>query len=279
MLFMSRYDQKEVVFILIMLLLLLCVIKHILFKIMNKENISLVKYSHIGHEEIQEDYFNIKKKDNVVLAVIADGLGKNEAGRISSITAVKTISNMFLKEYSNEKVSYFLKKAINKANHEILKRVEKNKGGTSVLMAIIDEENLYYTSLGNLMLTIFRKGELIKLSEGHCMNEVAKEKYYEGKLEKIEALQVLNNKKVLYYLGQENLNNVEMKIHSIKLEKNDLLLIMSKGIYEEIRWVDFENILNKNKKHIDIALDEIIDEIEHHENTDNGSIIIMKNNM
>ncbi|NFS30376.1 protein phosphatase [Clostridium botulinum] len=279
MLFMSRYDQKEVVFILIMLLLLLCVTKQILFKIMNKENISLVKYSHIGHEEIQEDYFNIKKKDNVVLAVIADGLGKNEAGRISSITAVKTISNMFLKEYSNEKVSYFFKKAINKANHEILKRVEKNKGGTSVLMAIIDEENLYYTSLGNLMLTIFRKGELIKLSEGHCMNEVAKEKYYEGKLEKIEALQVLNNKKVLYYLGQENLNNVEMKIHSIKLEKNDLLLIMSKGIYEEIRWVDFENILNKNKKHIDIALDEIIDEIEHHENTDNGSIIIMKNNM
>ncbi|NFA42893.1 hypothetical protein EXM65_09980 [Clostridium botulinum] len=125
MLFMSRYDQKEVVFILIMLLLLLCVIKHILFKIMNKENISLVKYS----------------------------------------------------------------------------------------------------------------------------------------------------------LGQENLNNVEMKIHSIKLEKNDLLLIMSKGIYEEIRWVDFENILNKNKKHIDIALNEIIDEIEHHENTHNGSIIIMKNNM
>lgn len=56
-------------------------------------------------------------------------------------------------------------------------------------------------------------------------------------------------------------------------------MIMSKGIYEEIRWVDFENILNKNKKHIDIALDEIIDEIEHHENTDNGSIIIMKNNM
>ncbi|NFI04087.1 protein phosphatase [Clostridium botulinum] len=279
MLFMSRYDQKEVVFILIMLLLLLCVIKHILFKIMNKENISLVKYSHIGHEEIQEDYFNIKKKDNAVLAIIADGLGKNEAGRISSITAVKTISNMFLKEYSNEKVSYFLKKAINKANHEILKRVEKNKGGTSILMAIIDEENLYYTSLGNLMLTIFRKGELIKLSEGHCMNEVAKEKYYEGKLEKIEALQVLNNKKVLYYLGQENLNNVEMKIHSIKLEKNDLLLIMSKGIYEEIRWVDFENILNKNKKHIDIALNEIIDEIEHNENTHNGSIIIMKNNM
>ncbi len=215
MLFMSRYDQKEVMFILIMLLLLLCVIKHILFKIINKENISIVKYSHIGYEEIQEDFFNIKKRDNTVLAVVADGLGKNEAGRISSITAVKTISNMFLKEYSNEKVSYFLKKAINKANHEILKRVEKNKGGTSILMAIIDEENLYYTSLGNLMLTIFRNGELIKLSEGHCMNEVAKEKYYEGKIEKIEALQVLNNKKVLYYLGQENLNSVETKIHNI----------------------------------------------------------------
>ncbi|GAA0078111.1 hypothetical protein UT300005_24890 [Clostridium sp. CTA-5] len=278
MLFMSRYDSKEAVFILIILLFLLCVIKHILFKIMNKENISLVKYSHTGHEEIQEDYFNIKKKDNVLLTVIGDGLGKNEAGRISSITAVKTISNLFLKEYSNANVSYFFKKAINKANHEILKRVEKNKGGTSILMTIIDQENLYYTSLGNLMLAIFRKGQLIKLSEGHCMNEVARQKYYEGKLEKIEALKVLNNKKVLYYLGQENLNSVEMKIDSIKLEKNDLLLIMSKGIYEEIRWVDFENILNKNKKDINTALNKIIDEIEEHENTHNGSIVIIKKN-
>lgn len=275
----SKYNDFKIVFILITLLFLLCLLKYILFKFANRENISIVNYSNIGYEEIQEDYFKIKRKNNIILAVMADGLGKNEAGKISSITAVKSISNSFINEFSNEKVNYFFKKSINKANHEILKRVEKNKGGTSILMATIDKENLYYTSLGNLMMAIFRKGELIKLSEGHCMNEVAKEKYYEGKLQKAEALQVLNNKKVLYYLGEENLNNIETKIENIKLEKNDLLLIMSKGIYEEIRWVDFENILNKNKKNINEVLYNIIEKIDNCESNSNGSIIIMRKNI
>jgi len=210
---------------------------------------------------------------------MSDGLGKNEAGRISSIASVKTIEKMFLDEYSNEKINYFFYKSFNKVNHEIIKRVEKNKGGTSNLSIIIDKENLYYASLGNVMLALFRKNELIKLNESHCINEVAKREYYKGKIERIEALQVLNNKKILYYLGQENFDNSKIEMENIKLEKNDLILIMSKGIYENIRWVNLENILSENKKHLDIALNEIILETEENKHgriNKNGSIVIMK---
>lgn len=129
------------------------------------------------------------------------------------------------------------------------------------------------------MLALFRKNELIKLNESHCINEVAKREYYNGKIERIEALQVLNNKKILYYLGQENFDNSKIEMENIKLEKNDLILIMSKGIYENIRWVNLENILSENKKHLDIALNEIILETEENKHgriNKNGSIVIMK---
>ena len=68
-------------------------------------------------------------------------------------------------------------------------------------------------------------------------------------------------------------------MENIKLEKNDLILIMSKGIYENIRWVNLENILSENKKHLDIALNEIILETEENKHgriNKNGSIVIMK---
>ena len=66
---------------------------------------------------------------------------------------------------------------------------------------------------------------------------------------------------------------------SIKLEKNDLLLIMSRGIYENIRWVDLENILAENKKQLDTALNNIILETEEKRYgriNKNGSIILIK---
>ena len=80
-------------------------------------------------------------------------------------------------------------------------------------------------------------------------------------------------------MGQENFDNSKIEMENIKLEKNDLILIMSKGIYENIRWVNLENILSENKKHLDIALNEIILETEENKHgriNKNGSIVIMK---
>lgn len=279
MLFIDEHGVYFMLLALFIVLSMLLILKQILFYFLKKEKLRIFTYSKTGDEEIQEDYFDIAKNKDATLVSMSDGLGKNEAGRISSIASVKTIEKMFLDEYSNEKINYFFYKSFNKVNHEIIKRVEKNKGGTSNLSIIIDKENLYYASLGNVMLALFRKNELIKLNESHCINEVAKREYYKGKIERIEALQVLNNKKILYYLGQENFYNSKIEMENIKLEKNDLILIMSKGIYENIRWVNLENILSENKKHLDIALNEIILETEENKHgriNKNGSIVIMK---
>ena len=279
MLFIDEHGVYFMLLALFIVLSMLLILKQILFYFLKKEKLRIFTYSKTGDEEIQEDYFDIAKNKDATLVSMSDGLGKNEAGRISSIASVKTIEKMFLDEYSNEKINYFFYKSFNKVNHEIIKRVEKNKGGTSNLSIIIDKENLYYASLGNVMLALFRKNELIKLNESHCINEVAKREYYKGKIERIEALQVLNNKKILYYLGQENFDNSKIEMENIKLEKNDLILIMSKGIYENIRWVNLENILSENKKNLDIALNEIILETEENKHgriNKNGSIVIMK---
>jgi len=279
MLFIDEHGVYGMLFILFIVLSMLLILKQMLFYFLKKEKLRIFTYSKTGDEEIQEDYFEIVKNKDAALVSMSDGLGKNEAGRISSVASVKTIEKMFLDEYSNEKINYFFYKSFNKVNHEIIKRVEKNKGGTSNLSVIIDKENLYYASLGNVMLALFRKNELIKLNESHCINEVAKREYYKGKIERIEALQVLNNKKILYYLGQENYDSSKIEIDSIKLEKNDLLLIMSKGIYENIRWIDFENILSENRNHLDIALNEIISETEENKYgtiNKNGSIVVIK---
>ena len=119
------------------ILLVLVILKNMLIKKMDSFNIKIEDASTIGKEEIHEDYMDMTRSPQGTLVVLADGIGKNEAGRISSITAVKTFKRLFLKQWNGEKIEYFFKRAFNETNNEILKRVDNNQGGASVISAII----------------------------------------------------------------------------------------------------------------------------------------------
>lgn len=277
MLNINQYTKMEFIFLLVGLLIILLIIRKILFKMINKKELEIAQEICIGYEEILEDYTDIVSTTNGTLAILSDGLGKNEAGRIASIISVKTITKMFKEEGSKEKLNYFFKKAFNKANKEVIKRVERDKGGASVLSVIVNNNLLHYALVGDGMLAIFRNNELIRLSEGHAMSEVAKSAYYNGKIQRIEALCALKEKKLLYYVGQEPFKDIETCEIPIKLYKNDIIVLMSRGVYEGLRWIELEAILeNKNIK-IEVVCKKIIAEVKKNNlNNCNGSIILMK---
>lgn len=277
MLKVNNYTNLEFILILLGILGVLIIIRSFLLRKISKEDLEIAKEVSIGYEEIQEDYADVISTPNGTLAALADGLGKNEAGKISSIIAVKTIIELFKNEGNKEKITYFFKRAFNKANHEIIKRVEKDKGGASVLSVIINGNLLSYALVGDVMLAIFRNKELVKLSEGHSISDVAKKEYYNGKLQKKEALYVLKEKKILYYLGQESFNNMEVSEMPIELQKNDIILLMSRGVYESLSWIEFERILGNRKANMDEICEEIMETVEANaKNNCNSSIILMK---
>lgn len=277
MLNINGYTNIKFIFYLGVLLIILIIIRNILLKRINKKDLEIAHKVTIGNEEIQEDYVKVVCEAYGTLAVLADGLGKNEAGRISSIVSVKTITKMFTEEGSVHKINYFLKKAFNKANNEIIKRVERDKGGASVLSVIVNDNLLYYSLVGDAMVAIFRNKELIRLSEGHAIDEVAKRAYYDGRIQKSEALYALKEKKLLYYVGQESFKNIEVSEAPIELYKNDIILLMSRGVYEGLRWIELEGILNNKKINIEEVCEEIIEKVENNSlNNCNGSIILMK---
>lgn len=263
---------------LIALLIILLLVKSILIKALNKESLQIQTASTIGKEEIQENCLDVIRGELGTLAVLGDGLGKNEAGRISSIISVRTIGKNFLKLETMDKLEYFFKRAFNEANREILKRVENNQGGTSIAAAIIKDNLLYYALVGNISIAVFRQGELFKLTEGHTINVLAKNKFYEGKISKESALQVIKEKKLLYYLGQEEFENMEVFETPVRLQKGDIVVLMNKGIYEGVTWTQLENIIGGNKKDLSLAAAKVIQSIRRKKNQycNNGSIILMK---
>lgn len=277
MLSTDNYTNFKFILVLLGILLLLIIIKSFLLRRIYKKNLEIAKEVSIGYEEIQEDYVEVVNSNNGTMGVLADGLGMNEAGRISSIVAVKTIIKMFKEEGSKEKLTYFFKKAFNKANHEIIKRVERDKGGASVLSVIVNEDLLSYALVGDGMLAIFRDKELIRISEGHSISEIAQKEYYNGKIEKREALYALKEKKLLYHVGQESFKHIEISEVPIELYKNDIIILMSRGVYEGLRWIEFEEILGQKKAKTNELCRAIMDSVSNNNKRNcNGSIILMK---
>lgn len=272
-----NYSNLNLIFFLCVMLIVLLALRSYLFHKINEKTLEIAQEISIGQEEIQEDYGEVITTCNGTLAVMADGLGNNEAGRISSITSVKTIIKMFEEEGSKDRFPYFFKKAFNKANLEILKRVENDKGGASVMAVAVTDNLLNYALAGDVMLAVFRNKELIKLSNGHTISELAQKEYYKGKLQKKEALYVIKERKLLYYIGQEALGDIELSETPIKLNKNDIIVIMTKGVYEGLRWTDFEKILGDKNCNINEKCEIIMGNVENNnKDNSNGSIILMK---
>lgn len=273
----NDYSNLKFIFLLLAALILLLIARNFLIRRIYKQELEIANEIFIGNEEIQEDYSEVVNKSNGTMAVLADGLGKNEAGRISSIVAVKTISKLFKEEGNKEKITYFFKKAFNKASREIIKRVEKDKGGASVLSVIIYDDLLSYALVGDVMLAIFRNKELVKLSNGHSISEVAKKQYYNGRIQKDEALYALKEKKLLYYIGQESFRDIEISETPIELQKNDIIILMSRGVYEGLRWIEIERILGNKKANINEICGQIMENVkDNNKNNYNGSIMLMK---
>lgn len=266
------YDLKLICCLFFAIIILL-IIRRILTDKLTSEDLEISIRSVLGREEIQEDYMNIIKRPYGTLAILADGFGKNEAGKTASKVAVNFITEMFIKENSSNKIAYFFKKALMKANHEVIERIERDAGGTSVTVAFIKDNYLHYALVGNVMLAIFRGRELVKLSEGHNIDEIAKKAYVEGKVVKEDALYTMEREKLIYYLGKEPLSEIEISEVPIRLHKNDVVVLMNKGIYENIRWIEIEDVLEDRTLDLESKSDLIINRLNLRQN---GSIILMK---
>ncbi len=64
----------------------------------------------IGSREIQTDYFTVEENENGLLAVLADGMGKDAGGRIAAKTVIRVFQEVFAEYNMLDHPSYFFQK-------------------------------------------------------------------------------------------------------------------------------------------------------------------------
>ncbi len=262
----------------ILLLFLLCV-RTFLSKRKEKESISIGNEQTIGNREEQQDSFSTIITENGVMAILADGMGGYENGKVASDIAVNTFIHEFSKLDSLQDIKDFFIHTAMLSNKKIIEKSKKAKMGTTLVVAIIKEDLLYWASIGDSAIALFRNEEFLNLNKKQIFESILQEQYLCGQITKQEMKNHPMKKRLTNYIGHDDFKDIEIGKAPIKLRRGEKVVLCSDGIYNSMSELEMEKILMKNKKPHK-ASEEIIDRIEekNYLKQDNATIIILQKN-
>lgn len=196
-----------------------------------------------GNKEIQADAMDVAITCAGKLAVLADGIGRENTGKVCAALAVKEFMENFSFYRALPNPVYFFERTMYSLHRSMQKVLEERQGGASVGVVFLADGKLYYAMAGQVKIALLRGGELISLSEGQTVGVLAQHAYKEGRLGRQETIWSLRDKNLWNYVGKDGFCQMEVCEAPIQLKKGDLAVMMTRGIYEEVSYAQIERIL------------------------------------
>lgn len=230
---------------LILILILLVVLLDMILKKYKKKTIIIGNSQKKGKRPVQEDSFSTFETDNGLIAIVADGMGGLEHGKIASQTTVKLFTEEYTKEYELYDAQRFLINSAYKANDRILDMASGRKIGTTLIATIIKENFFHWVSVGDSRIYLHRKGKLMKLNKEHTYKEELHKLYEKGKISRKDVHSHPQKEFLTSYIGYEDFHELDYSKTPICLNRGDKIILMSDGIYKSIEEEEIKHVLNK----------------------------------
>lgn len=200
--------------------------------------------------KINEDRYEIFSFDSedadsqVLVAIVADGVGGQKAGEVASDMAVKAILSV-IKEGDLTQPLWTLKSAMLEANHAITSVAahdESKKGmGSTIACALVIDGHLYIASMGDSRIYLIRDERIRQLTTDHTWVQEAIEN---GVISQQEAQKHPRRNLIRSYLGSSDPIQPDLRMfltdtespeqaeanQGLPLIPEDLILLCSDGL-------------------------------------------------
>jgi serine/threonine protein phosphatase PrpC len=194
---------------------------------------SAIQY--LGERSSQEDYsqFRLFPSDDGLLSVLADGMGGHTSGEIASTAAVQAFDRIF-KSFSGASPTSKLGASLTGANSELSLMIANNPSldgmGCTLIGAYFNQKGLYWISVGDSLIYLFREGRLKQINEDHSMAPLIEESLRLGKLTKQEAENYPSKNALRSALMGGDIPLIDAPETPLELYAGDVVLIASDGI-------------------------------------------------
>jgi Serine/threonine protein phosphatase len=227
-------------------------------------------------KKINEDYLlifepiNEEMQQKGSLYIIADGVGGMDKGEVASKMAAEVIRQSYYSIPGND-IKSSLIAAIKQANREIYQKgSDDERMGTTVVCAVIKDNNVYFANVGDSRGYVFKKGKLKRITEDHSF---VWERVKMGELTEEQARTHPRKNVILRCLGYAP--EIEVDTFKVQIEKGDKILLCSDGLWDEMPKTDIERTLAA-LKNSDTALKKLVEKAIANGGNDNISAILLE---
>lgn len=260
----------------VLLIMVLLIIRYKLNNVRVFPKVLVGNAQFIGTRDEQEDSFGTCENNNYILSVVADGMGGYSNGKLASSIAVNTFIQEFNSTLEIHPIENFFINAANITNRAVLDKAKGKRMGSTLISTIVSEGCLYWASIGDSAIILYKDGELINLNKKHIYKDVLEDKYISGKISEEQLLNDPMKKRIYSYIGAEILKDVETSEKPVRLRPGDKVILCSDGVYNSLPEIEMESILGKNIDPFETA-EEIIDAIKakNYSKQDNATVIVL----
>ncbi|MBR3721207.1 MAG: SpoIIE family protein phosphatase [Selenomonadaceae bacterium] len=231
----------------------------------------------IGERAIQADCSGSALGDCGAILVIADGKGRGNDAKIAAKLAVDTFLDLYGDYQFFDKPQYYFQRAFRLANQKIL-NVLQDGAGASAGVVLINNSMMYYALVGSVQVAVYRGGNLVPVSEGQTVDMLARRAFKAGRIQRETAISLLKEERAFNTLGQDGFHDIEFFSKPLTLEKGDIAVLMTDGVFHALKWREIEDAIKKSGSPTDIA-ERITKAAEKSDATDkdNASVILYMN--
>ena len=192
----------------------------------------------LGGRADQQDSAYVYTGDDLVFALVCDGMGGTENGALASRIAVSSGRALLLEYLKNQKdknIPQFLIDAFVDLDAIVSQELGKRKGGTTAVAAFLEGDQLYWFSSGDSRLYIFRGGDLVQATRDHNYFLRLNEQLQKGEINEQEyERESARGEALISYLGVGGLPVFDLTSTPLELMDGDILLLTTDGLYKAL---------------------------------------------
>ena len=193
-----------------------------------------------GDRNYQEDDFSLSllshgqepPDEDRLLLVLADGMGGHAGGAVASETVVKAFQEGFSRDATG--IAERFSAGIDTANSAVKEKQQADPNlsemGCTLVAALVVGSTLYWTSVGDSILWLYRHGHLQRLNADHSMKPLLLDLVELGRMTEEEALSDSRINQLRSAIFGEEVPLIDMNSDGFQLETGDLVLLASDGL-------------------------------------------------
>ena len=196
----------------------------------------------IGEREEQQDAFGFSPskfwKDKGFLAVLCDGMGGLDSGATISNKLVSDIIADFPYSFDDLKDGWIL----NSLSKEIFDSY-RGRGGTTVVIAYVRDDQMWFASVGDSDLLLYRDGRIYSMNERQEYGNTLLMRVADGALSIQQALDNRDAPALTEFMGAEQVD-VDYSVTLWKVHEHDVYLLCSDGVSDTLSFDEIKEAMS-----------------------------------